>query len=101
MVFDLGRAMRSKEEVESRRLLDFEFRRRARATRMAARSLGIDDADAAGIAAVHDEDAIPARLADISGQALADVATLFSECLRQAHEQLIAECGDPTPHRLG
>ncbi|MBM3926982.1 MAG: hypothetical protein FJ335_00765 [Sphingomonadales bacterium] len=101
MVFDLGKAMRSKEEFESRRLLDFEFRRRARATRMAARSLGIDDADAAGIAPVYDEDAIPARLADISGHALADVATLFSDRLRQAHEQLIVECGDPTPHRLG
>lgn len=33
MVFDLGRAFRKKDEFESARLMDFEFRQRSRATK--------------------------------------------------------------------
>ena len=40
MVFDLGKAMRKKEEFESARLMDFDFRQRVRATRLMARALG-------------------------------------------------------------
>jgi hypothetical protein len=43
MAWDLGKAMRKKEEFESARLLDFEFRQRARATRLLARAFGLDE----------------------------------------------------------
>ncbi|MBN2971569.1 hypothetical protein JW805_06005 [Roseomonas aeriglobus] len=101
MVFDLGKAMRKKEEFESARLLDFEFRRRARAARMLARDLGLDESTVSGIAAMHDENRIPALLAEMAGRPVADMVTAYSECLRRAHEQLIAERGDPTPYRMG
>lgn len=41
MVWDLGKAMRKKEEFESARLVDFEFRQRVRATRLIAQKLEI------------------------------------------------------------
>jgi hypothetical protein len=101
MVFDLGKAMSRKEEWESARLLDFEFRRRARATRMAAQSLGIDETDAARIAATTDDQTIPERLATLSGAPIADVAATYQRCLSTVHSELVAERGDLTPFRLG
>ncbi|WP_294301399.1 hypothetical protein [uncultured Sphingomonas sp.] len=101
MVFELGRAMRKKEEFESARLVDFEFRRRARPARILAHDLGLDDGTVAGIATMHDEDAIPGLLATLAGQPVAEVVAAYSKCLRQGHEQLLIERGDPTPHRMG
>ena len=43
MAWDLRRALLKKEEFESARLMNFEFRQRARATRLLARELGLGD----------------------------------------------------------
>src|SRR5690349_16106879 len=51
MVFDLGKAMRKKEEFESARLADFEFRQRARTFRLMAEKIG-HKADEARIVAM-------------------------------------------------
>ncbi|TFU05971.1 hypothetical protein EUV02_02820 [Polymorphobacter arshaanensis] len=100
MVFDLGRALRKKEEFESARLVDFEFRRRARATRLLLQAMGRDDAEAAAIVASLGEDAIPAHLAALMQTPVKDVAAEFQKCLVIAHRQLVAEQGDPAPFRL-
>jgi hypothetical protein len=101
MVFDLGKAMSKKEEWESARLLDFEFRRRARATRMTAEALGLDDTQAAQVVATTAEADIPARLALLAGADAQEVATAYHGNFATAHTALVAERGDPTPHRLG
>jgi hypothetical protein len=101
MVFDLGKAMSKKEEWESARLLDFEFRRRARATRMTAQALGLDDTQAAQVVATTAEGDIPDRLAQLAGVDAQGVAADYHRNIAAAHSQLVAERGDPTPHRLG
>ena len=101
MVFDLAKAMRKKEEWESARLLDFEFRRRARATRLTAQALGLDDTQAAQVVATKAEGDIPERLALLAGADAQEVAAAYHRNLATAHTQLVAERGDPTPHRLG
>ena len=101
MVFDLAKAMRKKEEWESARLLDFEFRRRARATRLTAQALGLDDTQAAQVVATTAEADIPDRLASLAGVALQEVAAAYHRNLAAAHAELVSERGDPTPHRLG
>jgi hypothetical protein len=100
MAFDLGRAMRKKEEFESARLMDFEFRRRARATRALAESLGLDAAVAAECVATLNEAATLDRLADLAGVPSATVRAAYARCVAAARAQLTAERGDPSPHRL-
>lgn len=101
MVFDLGAAMRRKAEFESGRLLDFEFRRRARATRSLAARFDLDAAEIVREIAVRDEDGVLDLVADRAGVDRAEVAAAYADCLADAHRQLVAERGDPTPHRLG
>jgi hypothetical protein len=100
MVFDLGRAMRKKQEFESARLMDFAFRRHARASRLLARSLGVDPAIAASLVATVSEDALPHRLAELVGTSAEEADAAFRTFLSIAHAELVAERGDPTPHRL-
>ncbi len=100
MVFDLGRAMRKKEEFESARLMDFEFRRHARASRLLAQSLGIEPAVAATLVATVSEDAIAQRFAELAGTSADEAEAAFRKFLTIAHTELVAERGDPTPHRL-
>lgn len=101
MVFDLGRAMRKKEEFESARLMDFDFRQRARATRHLARAFALDEATLVRDIAELDEAALLARVSNQTGRDLAEVAAEYQRCLAVARTELIAERGDPTPHRLG
>ena len=100
MVFDLGRAMRKKAEHETARLLDFEFRRRVRATPMFLAIHHLDETEAAGLVATLAEDAALARLAERAGLSVEQAAEDYRTCLTTAHAQLVAERGDPTPHRL-
>jgi hypothetical protein len=100
MVFDLGPALRKKEEFESARLVDFEFRRRARATRLLLQALHLDEQDAALIVSTLRDDAMPAHIAGLGQVPATEVAAEFQKCLLQAHRQLVAEQGDPTPFRL-
>lgn len=101
MVWDLGKAMRKKEEFESARLLDFEFRHRARAMRLLAATLGLDEGELARRTVLLSDDEI---LADLAGSGLLDpgaLAKTWHQCLADARIDLIAERGDPTPYRLG
>jgi hypothetical protein len=100
MVFDLGRAFWKKEEFESARLMDFEFRQRSRATKNLVQILGLSDNIAAGIVATLTEEASLERLSALSGVPLDAVRVHYAECLVTARAQLIEERGDPTPQRL-
>ena len=93
--------MRKKEEFESARLMDFEFRQRARATRLLARSCGMDEAALVAEIATRTEQAVIALVADRSGDTEEAVAARYAMCSAEARRQLIAERGDPTPYRLG
>lgn len=100
MVWDLRGALLKKEEVESSRLADFEFRLRARTMRLLARRVdpALDPAALVGEIATGDDDAILSRLADRYPDAA--VRTLHADIRAEARRQLIAEIGDPSPHRL-
>lgn len=101
MVFDLGIAMRRKEEFESARLADFDFRCRVRATRLLVAELGLDPVLAAELVAAGDEDAAIARLATLTDRTLAVIEDAYRRCRTQARAALIAEIGDPAPFRMG
>lgn len=96
MVFDLRGALLKKEEVESARLMDFEFRLRARTMRLLAARLGVRPGDLVAMVAQGDDDTILARLRrdhpDIDGH--------YVEAREGARRELIAERGDPTPYKL-
>lgn len=93
MVFDLRRALLKKEEVESARLMDFAFRLRARTMRLVAAHLGIAPEDLLARMVLEDDEAIRTSL----DMPLAE----FEACREEARVALVAERGDPTPHRLG
>jgi hypothetical protein len=98
--FDLGLAMRRKEEFESARLMDFEFRLRARAARLLASSLGVDQAAASSLVASVPETEVLARLALLASASVDVIRPEYQRCIANARIQLVAERGDPTPHRL-
>ena len=98
MVWDLGKAMQKKEEFESARLADFEFRQRVRATRLLARTLGVDESS---LVKERDEEGVLVLVAGETSRSRDTIAAEFARCLVEARAQLIAERGDPTPHRLG
>ncbi|WBH17389.1 hypothetical protein [Sphingomonas radiodurans] len=100
MVFDLRAALLRKAEVETARLVDFDFRLRARTMRLLAARLGLDpDALVAEIVRGGDA-AILAALSEQTGRDAGALNREFQECAAEARAQLIAERGDPTPHRL-
>lgn len=101
MVFDLGAAMRKKEEFESARLLDFEFRRTARATRLLATVFSLEAAALVSEIAKRDEHGVLKVVSERANVSLDDVIATYQACLADAHRQLVAERGDPTPYRLG
>lgn len=100
MAFDLGLAMRKKEEFESSRLMDFEFRLRARATRLLAKSLGLSETAAAGVVAIAPEEETAETFANLAATSVDVIRSEYQRCLAEVRAQLIAERGDPTPHRL-
>ncbi|MDF7775975.1 hypothetical protein P1X14_12020 [Sphingomonas sp. AOB5] len=93
MVFDLRGALLKKEEIESARLMDFEFRLRARTMKLLGERLSLD---LVGEIAKADDDAIVAGLRE----RFPDIAATYSEARDEARRQLIAERGDPTPHKF-
>ncbi|MEN3746924.1 hypothetical protein TPR58_07080 [Sphingomonas sp. HF-S3] len=96
MVFDLRGALLKKEEIESARLMDFEFRLRARTMRMLAAAIGHDPEAMVGRIALQEDEAI---LADLD-PANPDIRADFARARDEARRRLIAERGDPTPHKL-
>lgn len=101
MVFDLRRALLSKEEKESSRLMDFEFRQRARSFRLIAEALGLPADELVRRIALSDDAAILDRLATEHPVARAELREIHARCRAEAYRQLVAERGDPAPHRLG
>ncbi|OYU14968.1 MAG: hypothetical protein CFE37_07925 [Alphaproteobacteria bacterium PA4] len=100
MAWDLARALHRKAEVESARLQDFAFQQRARAIGLIAKAHGRDPADLAGELAVCPDAELIERLSDITGQDPAATESALSAALATARQQLLAELGDPSPHRL-
>ena len=100
MVFDLRGAMLKKQEVESARLAEFDYRWRARTMRLLAAALdpALSGDEMAAATARHDDAAILADLAARYPEA--GVRKLYGQCRAQARLALIEELGDPTPHRL-
>jgi hypothetical protein len=101
MVWDLGKAMQKKEEFESARLMDFEFRLRVRATRLFAQKLGLDEKVLVGETALRSERDLLDLIAKLLARSKNDVARIYGQCVGEARQTLIAERGDPTPNRLG
>lgn len=101
MVWDLRTALLRKEEFESARLTDCEFRAMIRAMRLTAAALDVAAGPLLGELAEHGE---PAALAWLAGEADRDIAVvddLYSKSRAEARRQFIAERGDPSPVRLG
>jgi hypothetical protein len=100
MTFDLGRAMRKKQEHESARLMDFEFRHRARTVRLLARALGMDEEPVVRRTARGSDGDVLAWLAKESGHSPETLGCDYARCSAIARAELIDELGDPAPHRL-
>ncbi len=103
MVWDLRGALLKKQEVESARLADFEFRLRVRTMRLLAQAVetGMSAADLVSQVALHDDDAISADILRRCPALDADALRAAVEvCRAEARAQLIVEIGDPSPHRL-
>lgn len=100
MVWDLSRALHKKAEVETARLQVFAFQQRARAIGLMAQSHGLNGKTLASELAVVPDDLLIAQLCRLTGQDQAGMAAAFQTALADAWQQLAAEQGDPTPHRL-
>ena len=108
MAFDLARAFAKKQEVESARLDEYLFRHRARKIRVLAEALGgriAGDPDPRSLArrvAVETDEAVlgglRARLVEPMANSEWNRLLLAAEAA--ARRQLVAEHGDPDPHRL-
>ena len=101
MVFDLRAALLRKEEIESARLMDFEFRQRARTFRLIAAALDIEPSVLVKAIALHGDAAILDGLANELPKSREELGQLYARCRADAYAQLVGELGDPTPHRLG
>ena len=103
-MFDLARAFAKKQEVETARLDAHGFRLRARTIALlAARvSAEADSKHWASQVATKPDDAILAALRALLAQPVSDTAwdRMVVAAAADACDQLIAEHGDPTPHRL-
>ena len=93
MVFDLGNALSRKAEFESARLDAFTFRLRARTMRLLAEALDREPEPLVAAIALHDDEHIVAGLGP-------GAATAYTAAVAQARAELVAELGDPAPHRL-
>lgn len=100
MVWDLRGALLKKEEVESARLADFEFRHRVRTMRLLAPLIGQDIGTLVNAVALHDDTRILVDLQETSGRPAAEIGLEYEKCRADAYRQLVAERGDPSPHRL-
>lgn len=100
MAWDLRGSLLKKEERESARLADFEFRLRARTFRLLAAGLDAAPAEIVSLIASGDDAAVLAELGARFPAHAAKLDHLYDRCRAEARSQLIAEHGDPSPHRL-
>ncbi len=80
--------------------MDFEFRLRARTMRLLEDELGREAGSLVRQVALRDDAEILAALADERAVPLDVLQSRWVACQGRAREQLIAERGDPSPHRL-
>ena len=73
----------------------------AEKVRLIAEALGVDSAALVQAIAYHDDPAILDGLANDLPKSREELGDLYAKCRAQAYQQLVAEIGDPTPHRLG
>lgn len=107
-MFDLARAFARKQEHESARLDEYAFRHRARKIRLLAESLagrlsaGSDPGALARSVALEGDGSILERLRARLAEPVDDREwrALVSAAEAEARRQLVAEHGDPDPHRL-
>jgi hypothetical protein len=107
-MFDLAKAFAKKQEVESARLDEYWFRHRARTLRLLAEGLAgqmdepIDSRGLAREVAVRTDERILADLRARLVQPMDDREwhRLLTLAQAEARRQLVAEYGDPEPHRL-
>ena len=100
MVWDLRGALLKKGEFESARLAAFDFKLRVRAFRLLAAKVG-EDPDEWTRRTVHKTDSeLLEMLAPERPDLAAELPSELERCMVAARRQLIAEEGDPTPHRL-
>lgn len=100
MAFDLRAALLRKQETETARLVDFEFRLRARTMRLLAASIGEPAGELVAEIALHPDARILERLAERRPVRAESLNALYARARAEARAQLIAEHGDPAPHRL-
>lgn len=100
MVWDLRGALLKKQEVESARLLDFEFRLRARTMRLLAEALGLEAEPLVESIALQADDVILSALVRKTTLNPEDLRARWLAAQAEARQALVAERGDPTPHRL-
>lgn len=101
MLWHLGRAMHKKQEFDCARLIDFEFRLRARTLRLRTGELDLDAADLVGRIAESCDAPILASIAADTDRAIEDVEALYRRLQALARSRRMTERGDPKPHRLG
>ncbi|MET0251235.1 MAG: hypothetical protein ABW203_03565 [Novosphingobium sp.] len=101
MVWDLRAALLRKEEFETARLIDFDFRLRARTFRLLADILDLPRDEWAQKTVLAADDALLDRLAHETGRPREELSRLHRESRERARRRLIETIGDPTPVRLG
>ena len=99
MTWDLRAALLKKQEVESTRLADFDFRLRARTMRRLAAWTGASEADLVKATVLESDEDILRRLSG-GGNALPELEAAFLRFRAEARRELIEELGDPSPQRL-
>jgi hypothetical protein len=100
MVWDLRGALLKKEERESARLADFEFRHRARTFKLIAERLETDPTPIVALTARMNDEAALWEVALRHPRSDEDLDALYLDCRAEARRQLIRERGDPSPYRL-
>jgi hypothetical protein len=100
VVWDLRGALLKKQEAETARLVDFEFRQRVRTMRLLAPLLRVDEAELVRLVAQGTDEHILAELTGRCPVPPAQLAEHYRLCRAQARKQLVRELGDPAPHRL-
>jgi hypothetical protein len=100
MVWDLRGALLKKEERESARLADFEFKHRVRTFRLLARELGANEKDVAALI-VQGSDAVALeQLRQAHAARANEITSLYESCKAYARSQLVKEVGNPAPYKL-
>ncbi len=100
MPWDLPSSLLKKEERESARLADFEFKLRARTFRLLAGALDIAPNAVVPLIASGDDATVLDELAARFPENAPLLHDLHGRLRAEARVQLIAEEGDPSPFRL-